>query len=109
MTQDDFNDLLAEQGGCCAICESDDPGREWWSVDHDHATGAVRGLLCNNCNAGLGMFKDSPELIRAAYEYLAWHEFRQDMESQPDYDPEGVCPPATGAAPDWFVREVLTY
>lgn len=51
----------------CAIC---------WerisklSVDHDHATGEVRGLLCSTCNSGLGMFKDSPRLLAAAIIYL---------------------------------------
>ena len=39
-------------------------------VDHDHKTGKTRGILCNNCNRGLGMFKDSAELIRKAIDYL---------------------------------------
>lgn len=39
-------------------------------VDHDHSSGVVRGLLCNECNAGLARFKDSPELLRAAAMYL---------------------------------------
>ena len=39
-------------------------------LDHDHATDQVRGLLCRNCNLGLGSFKDSPELLRRAAFYL---------------------------------------
>lgn len=51
---------------CCEIC-----GRQRaLEVDHDHDTGAVRGLLCGRCNKAIGMFKDSEELMRKAIEYL---------------------------------------
>lgn len=60
--------MLAAQGGRCAICASD-MGTEW-QVDHDHATGKVRGLLCSPCNRGLGLFKDAPHLLRSAISYL---------------------------------------
>lgn len=39
-------------------------------VDHDHTTGAIRGILCNNCNQGIGQFKDDPELLEFARIYL---------------------------------------
>ena len=65
--------LLKEQDGRCAICGTRNPGAYGWSTDHDHATGKTRGLLCNWCNPGLGNFKDNPELLRKAIEYLRRH------------------------------------
>jgi len=58
--------LLAEQGGLCAICREAPAAH----VDHDHATGRVRGLLCFNCNGALGQFRDRPDLMLRAYAYL---------------------------------------
>lgn len=67
---EDYDRILAEQGGVCALCKTDDPGRAYFSVDHDHITLVVRGLLCHNCNVGLGMFKDNVDALRAAVAYL---------------------------------------
>lgn len=68
---DAFLALLARQGGKCAICGTDRPGgRGTFHVDHDHATGKVRALLCNACNTGLGAFRDDPVRLRAAADYL---------------------------------------
>lgn len=61
--------LLAAQGGGCAICGSVPEGRRM-SVDHDHQTGAIRGILCTTCNSGIGYLKDDPELIRKAANYV---------------------------------------
>lgn len=65
----EYEALLESQQCRCAICRTDAPSRTW-HVDHCHATGAVRGLLCPQCNVGLGHFKDSPELLSAAGAYL---------------------------------------
>jgi hypothetical protein len=62
ITAQDADAMLAAQGGLCAICGAAPAGR----VDHDHETGAVRALLCFNCNGGLGQFRDDPAVLRAA-------------------------------------------
>ena len=67
---DDFDQLVAKQDGLCAICGRTDPEH----VDHSHATGAVRGILCFNCNGGLGQFRDSVDALRAAAAYLESHD-----------------------------------
>lgn len=72
LSPEDYKALLQSQGGLCAICR-DPPGKMILCVDHDHATGRVRGLLHNTCNAALGHFQDSPDLCRAAAAYLDSH------------------------------------
>ncbi|TDC00878.1 recombinase [Micromonospora fluostatini] len=64
--QQDVDELLREQGGVCAVCGDPDPEH----VDHDHRTGWVRGILCFNCNGGLGQFRDSPARLARAITYL---------------------------------------
>lgn len=68
---EDYNRIFDAQNGCCAICgrhQSELDKR--LSVDHDHETGEVRGLLCHGCNLGLGYFKDSPTRLSNASAYL---------------------------------------
>lgn len=68
---DEYEVLLSSQGEGCAICGVDSclDGMSF-TVDHNHETGEVRGILCRHCNTGLGMFKDSPNIIKNAYQYL---------------------------------------
>lgn len=61
--------LCKEQGGVCAICKLEPCSK--LVVDHDHRTGCLRGLLCNRCNLGLGLFHDSPDRLRSAAIYLS--------------------------------------
>ena len=63
------------QRGCCAICNKKEDIRDTkkMAVDHCHDTGAIRGLLCLNCNMGLGQFKDSTEALLKAALYLKKH------------------------------------
>jgi hypothetical protein len=63
---DEFDELVRQQGGVCAICGRADPEH----VDHSHDTGDVRGILCFNCNGGLGQFRDSVDALLAAAAYL---------------------------------------
>ena len=60
-----IKELLSE--GVCTICGNDGPNL---SIDHDHKANQVRGLLCMNCNIGIGQFKDDPELLEFARIYL---------------------------------------
>ena len=71
ITIDQYNDLFESQKGCCAICEK--PQSELstaLAVDHCHETMVIRGLLCYNCNSGLGRFKDDLNLLSKASSYL---------------------------------------
>jgi hypothetical protein len=64
--------MIQQQNGECAICKTTEPSSAYAAlyVDHDHNTGAIRGLLCWRCNIGLGYLKDSFELLEAAIRYL---------------------------------------
>jgi hypothetical protein len=72
ITLEEYDALETQQGGVCAICKQlpSDPRGYRLHVDHCHITGDIRGLLCSNCNAGLGRFKDSVERLQSAIEYL---------------------------------------
>ena len=71
ITPEEYQALSDAQNGLCRICQGPPQGR--WKrlhVDHDHATGKVRGLLCHWCNNMLGHAKDSPTVLQAAIAYL---------------------------------------
>jgi hypothetical protein len=73
ITQEQFDEILLRQGGRCAICRSSEASKSTdhrFSVDHDHETGQVRGLLCKRCNSALGHFQDNPEIVESALSYL---------------------------------------
>lgn len=59
------------QGWKCAICGDPFTESAGIDIDHDHATGRVRALLCSNCNKGLGLFRDDPERLASAVRYLS--------------------------------------
>lgn len=72
ITEEQYDEMLAAQEGKCAICSTDKPTGKWkvFAIDHCHDTGKVRGLLCNECNRGMGLLRDAPELLIKAAEYL---------------------------------------
>ena len=67
---EEYTRLNTAQGGLCAICKEPCPSGKALAVDHDHNTGVVRALLCSGCNVGLGNFRERPDALRAAAEYL---------------------------------------
>lgn len=80
ITIEDYEKMLAAQGGGCAICHRTDKvidghlgTPKMFPVDHDHKTGRMRGILCDRCNRGIGLLQDSVELIKSALKYLQKH------------------------------------
>jgi len=71
VSEDDYNELFKNQSGGCAICgkHQNELSRSL-CVDHCHDTGKIRGLLCSDCNVGIGRLKDSLENLKNAIEYL---------------------------------------
>lgn len=70
LTPEDYERMLEAQDGVCAICGTIGENKRPLHVDHDHATGAIRGLLCRQCNNGLGNFKDQIAVMESAIGYL---------------------------------------
>ena len=78
ITMDDYDRMIKEQGGKCAICGTTNPHGEgsvatylkYLSIDHNHETGEIRGLLCNKCNRGIGLLQDDIIILQKAINYL---------------------------------------
>ena len=68
LSLDDYGQMVSEQSGLCAICK-EKPEKDLF-VDHCHSTGRVRGLLCSNCNTGIGLLRDNTATLLAAINYL---------------------------------------
>jgi hypothetical protein len=70
---EDYNRMVEEQGGLCAICRRPPTytrRQVRFHIDHCHDTGTVRGLLCGQCNVGIGMFDHDPDRLKQAMAYL---------------------------------------
>jgi len=70
ITRIDYYTLLDSQDNACAICKTKEFGKHGPHIDHNHITKKVRGILCHQCNLGLGQFKDNIEKLKLAIEYL---------------------------------------
>lgn len=76
LTPEAYESMLAGQGGVCACCGKPESAVHagkvrHLAIDHDHATGKIRGLLCSHCNLALGHTKDDPERLQKLIQYLA--------------------------------------
>lgn len=78
MSVETYDEMMHNQKNCCAVCKTTNPNGEgvengknrYFSVDHDHTTGAVRGLLCNKCNRCLSFMQDNVKVLAEAIKYL---------------------------------------
>lgn len=71
ITPEQYDEMMVAQDYRCAICrQHQDEFVRAFAVDHDHKTGAVRGLLCRGCNTGIGNLADDPDRVFAAWAYL---------------------------------------
>jgi len=73
ITYETFLEMHKEQKGLCAICGQEEKAERDLAVDHCHTTGRVRALLCTTCNIALGGFKDDPQLLLNARDYILTH------------------------------------
>lgn len=84
ITTRQYQDMLNDQDGACAICGLPETtigrgGRAApLAIDHCHTTGKVRGLLCRKCNGGIGLLRDSIDLLTSATSYLKQYELVKD-------------------------------
>lgn len=74
LTGEDYEAMVAAQGGRCAICREPPPPGCRLQVDHDHATGRVRALLCPRCNTLTGWIESNPDRVEPVQRYLAAHK-----------------------------------
>ncbi len=100
LTLEQYEEMHDRQDGKCAICGSPETQKrsgklKALAVDHCHASGKIRELLCTACNQGLGKFKDNPVILQKAIEYLTKHS--PDATSAPEEHP-GILAPSTGPA-----------
>jgi hypothetical protein len=79
ISSEDYEAMFKDQGGVCKICKR--TPRRTLHVDHCHQTGKVRGLLCEDCNRGLGCFSDEPALLQTALNYISGTDLFYHVQS----------------------------
>lgn len=87
ITVDEYEAMYRKQRGQCAVCKATAGGVKHGkptllSIDHDHVTNKVRGLLCEKCNFAIGLMEDTPARLRQAAAYLEKHRDVQDVSSE---------------------------
>lgn len=91
ITPEDYDAMLAKQGGKCVICGTDDLSKykvKYFDVDHNHTTGQVRGLLCRDCNVTAGVVENKWDKIQLIRQYLAeWNAVEYQPKTK-QVDPE---------------------
>lgn len=90
LTRKEWDAVFATQGNRCAICLTDDHGGRGWHTDHNHKTGEVRGILCEPCNKGIGLFRDSPVALQRAARYVVVRGGNTTEHQAPLLNTEGV-------------------
>jgi hypothetical protein len=105
ITMDQWNQMFIDQCGRCVICEVDLPpmGRGV-HTDHCHNDGTVRGILCRDCNPALGAFKDNPNLLRKAAEYIEDHTEKQHGQTYVDSNTTLIRRRFVGSWQSFFTR-----
>jgi hypothetical protein len=85
LTGEDYAKMLKKQKGTCAICDQVNKSGKRLAVDHDHASGQIRGLLCTNCNSIVGKVYDSQAFVDRLIKYLRVHsQLKLPAEFQPE-------------------------
>lgn len=83
ITVEEYEAMKVSQGGKCALCKEIPIPRktqiDGFHIDHDHTSGKVRALLCAQCNHGLGLFYDDPQLLTDAAAYVVAHQALQEL------------------------------
>lgn len=83
LTLDQYHAMAEQQNFLCAICKEEPVAKQShasndnFAIDHNHTSHVVRGLLCNNCNIGIGHLKDQSAVVMQAADYLVKHELKE--------------------------------
>ena len=84
ITRQEYAEMFHRQNGVCAICSQPETATRLGkvkalSVDHNHKTGSVRGLLCSDCNTGIGKLKEDRNIFLSAIQYLDEHSDKEEV------------------------------
>lgn len=87
ISQNEYDEMFIKQGGVCEICLKVETSKQGevlksLSIDHDHESGKVRGLLCGRCNAAIGLLKEDIELFEKAKKYLLKYDINQKFKTE---------------------------